>query len=355
MKIAFGLCSWGLGHATRSLPLIRQLVKDGHDVDIICSGRPLEFLKINLSDSVNYVAFPEQPDPISSGMSSFIFNFAKNIPALLLSIVSEKERFKKYFSRNKPDIVVSDSRYGIDTDKVPSFLISHQLRFMSPYLFKPLSFTESLNGFFKNYRKLIVPDFEENDISGALSHDLMFTERKRVEYIGVLSDFSKVEVKKDIDCMVSISGPEDARADFEKKVFEQLDTLGGNVVVSLGKTGSSDPVVRGNARIYDYMDKDTRDNFLNRAKIVVSRSGYSTMMDLYVLQKKALYIPTPGQTEQEYLARYLKEKGISHFVTQDNLDILQDLKVAKRYKGFTRKYDVKKSVDNFMDVIFGSW
>ncbi|MEA2004255.1 MAG: glycosyltransferase family protein [archaeon] len=354
MKIAFGLCSWGLGHATRSLPLIRQLVKDGHDVDIICSGRPLEFLKINLSDSVNYVAFPEQPDLISSGQSRLLFNLVQKTPELLLSLLDERKRFKKYQLKNSPDIIVSDSRYGIDSSKVPSFFISHQLCLMSPYLFKPMVFTELFNKCFKNYRKLIVPDFEENDISGDLSHDLMFTEKKRVEYIGVLSDFRKTEVKKDIDCMISVSGPEDARAEFEKKVFEQLDSLGGNVVVSLGKTGSSDPVVHGNARIYDYMDKDTRENFMNRAKIVVSRSGYSTMMDLYVLQKKALYIPTPGQTEQEYLARYMKEKGVSHFVAQDNLDILQDLKVAKRYKGFTRKYDVKKSVDNFMDVIFES-
>ncbi|MCK4808491.1 MAG: glycosyltransferase [Candidatus Aenigmarchaeota archaeon] len=354
MRIVFALCSWGLGHATRSLPLIRRLVKDGHQVDIICSGRPLEFLKKNMSDSVGYVRFPEQPDIISSGQSRMLFNLVHKTPELALSLLDEKKRFKKYQLKNSPDIVISDSRYGIDSSKVPSFFISHQLRLMSPYLFKPIIFTEFFNKCFMNYNKLIVPDFDKDSISGDLSHGLVFTERKKVEYIGVLSDFRKVEVKKDIDCMISISGPEDARVDFEKKVFEQLDSLDGNVVVSLGKTGSSEPVSRGNAQVYDYMDKDTRENCMNRAKIVVSRSGYSTIMDLYVLRKKALYIPTPGQTEQEYLARYLKEKEISDFVSQDRLDISEDLAAAKRYKGFTKRYDVKKSVDNFMDVIFES-
>ncbi len=354
MKIAFALCSWGLGHATRSMPLIRRLVKDGHQVDIICSGRPLEFLKKNLSDSVDYVRFPEPPNPFSSSGSNFTLNLAATLPSLVLAVVRERKRFDRYFLKTRPDIVVSDSRYGVDTCKAPSYLISHQLRFMSPAAFKPLNFTECLNMIFKNYRKLIVPDFEKDSISGDLSHNLRFTDRKRVEYIGALSDFCKRKDKEDIDYMISISGPEPTRTDLEKKIFEQIDCLDGNVVVSLGKTGSSSPVSRGNAQIYDYMDKDTREHIMNRAKIVVSRSGYSTIMDLYVLGKKALYIPTPGQTEQEYLARYLKEKGVSYFVSQDRLNISEDLAAAKEYKGFTKKYDVKKSVDNFMDIIFES-
>ncbi len=354
MKIAFALCSWGFGHATRSLPLIRTLVKDGHQVDVICSGRPLEFLKKNMSDSVGYVSFPESPNPFSGSGSNFTLNLAATLPSLVMSVARERKRFNRYFLKNRPDLVVSDSRYGIDTSKAPSFLISHQLRFMSPVVFKPLNFTELLNRCFRNYRKLIVPDFDKDNISGDLSHNLKLTNRERVEYIGVLSDFCKKPEKEDIDYLISISGPEPTRTDLEKKIFEQIDSLEGNVVVSLGKTGSSSPLVRGNAQVYNYMDKDTRENIMNRAKIVVSRSGYSTIMDLYVMQKKALYIPTPGQTEQEYLARYLKDKGVSDFVSQDRLDIPENLAAAKRYKGFTKRYDVKKSVDNFMDVIFES-
>lgn len=353
MKIAYGLCSWGLGHATRSLPLIRRLVMEGHDVDIICSGRPLEFLRKNLLDSVNYIDFPEQPNAFYAGSSNFFINLAKNIPAIFASIYDEHERFRKYFMKNNPDIIVSDSRYGIDSSKVPSFFISHQLRFMSPYIFKPMSFTEGLHMIFKNYRKLIVPDFEMDGISGDLSHNLLITQKKRVEYIGVLSDFRKKKVNEDIDYLISISGPEPTRIDFEKKILKQVDNLEGNIVVSLGKTDTSTPVDLCGAKVYNYMDKDTREDFLNRAKIVVTRSGYSTIMDLYALQKKAFYIPTPGQTEQEYLARYLKEKGISDFVSQKELNLAEDVADAKRYKGFTKRYNVKKSVENFMNVIFG--
>ncbi|MEA3229634.1 MAG: glycosyltransferase [archaeon] len=352
MKIAYALCSWGLGHATRSLPIIRRLAEDGHEIDIICSGKPLEFLKKNLLDTVDYVEFPEPPNPFSAGGLGVSFGFSSKMPAVALSVISERRRFNRYFSAEKPQMVISDSRYGVGTAKVPSFFVSHQLTLMSPYFFRPMHFTELLNYAFKSYRKLIVPDFENDGLSGDMSHNLLFTRRKRIEYVGPLSDFRFKGVKKDVDCLISVSGPEPTRTDFEKKIFEHIGDISGNVVVSLGKAGSDVPYDVGDATVYDHMDKDTRENLMNRAKIVVSRSGYSTVMDLYVLRSKALYIPTPGQTEQECLARYLKAKGVSYFVPQKKLNFPNDLKEAKAYKGFNDKYDVEQSVDNFMDVVF---
>ncbi len=355
MRISYAICSWGLGHTTRSAPLIDKLLKEGHKVDVICSGRSYDFLKGYLkSDDVDYIRYPEPSNPFSAGDSNFTLNFLRKTPSVLKSIIDERRMFRKYFEKVRPDMVISDSRFGIDTPKVPSYFITNQLRLISPMIYRPMSLTELLNLSSRNYKKFIVSDFrdEEESTTGGLNHGMRFIDERRVDYVGVISDFKYKDAKKDIDCMISISGPEPTRTDFEKKIFEQIDDLEGKVVVSLGKPGSGNVRSRDNAEVYDFMDKETREDLMNRAKLIVTRSGHSTIMDMYALKKRPLFIPTPGQTEQEYLARYLNGKKIGHFVPQKDMNLAEDARIAKSYKGFTRDYDTRRSVNRFMDAIF---
>ena len=151
--------------------------------------------------------------------------------------------------------------------------------------------------------------------------------------------------------MISISGPEPQRTLLENKLLSQIDNLTGKIVVTLGKIEKQDILNKKNIQTYSFLTKEKRIDFLNRTKLVISRSGYSTIMDLAVIGIKALMIPTPGQVEQEYLGQYHNKKGTFYSVSQDNINLQKDIELAKLTTGITRKCDVKKTVENIMGVI----
>ena len=208
--------------------------------------------------------------------------------------------------------------------------------------------------FFKRFSGVIVPDYIENSISGDLSHNLKKIDENKLHYIGALSDFRKKNMKKDIDYLISISGPEPQRSILEGKLAVQVQDLDGNIVMTLGKVEKYSKMKKKNITTYSFLTKEKREELLNRAKIVVSRSGYSTIMDLGVIDTKALLIPTPGQIEQEYLSEYHNKKGTFYSVKQNEINLKKDVEVAKKSTGIKRNCDVNKTVKNFMDVLNSS-
>ncbi len=345
MKIGFGVCSLGIGHATRSSPLITRLIEEGHEVVIISHGRALSLLRKEFPELRTY-ELEDFPIEYPRKAHQFIPYFFAKSNKILKSMLSAHRIFLKIQEREKFDILVSDSRFDIFHRSRPSFLIIHQLRIMIPMLSE---LTMLYNAYMSKYFiKVLVPDFRENSLSGEMSHNFRWVAPDKVEYIGPLSSFRKRELRKDIDVMISISGPEPQRTILEEKVREQLSRLEGNVVVTLGKPESDENC---GENIYHYLPQNKREEFMNRSKLIISRSGYSTIMDLYAIGGKAMFIPTPGQPEQEYLARYLEKKKIAGYATQDNLDLKELVERAKYYKGFRGNYDTSKSVENFIRVI----
>jgi hypothetical protein len=170
-------------------------------------------------------------------------------------------------------------------------------------------------------------------------------------YVGVLSDFTRKKVKQDIDYLISISGPEPQRSLLEEKMFSQIHDLQGTVVVTLGKSEEQKKLHQNNITIYSFLTKEKREELLNRARLVISRSGYSTILDLAVLGKKALMIPTPGQIEQEYLGEYHTKKGMFYSVRQSSVELKRDVDRAKKTTGFTGKCNVKETVNNIINVV----
>jgi UDP-N-acetylglucosamine:LPS N-acetylglucosamine transferase len=169
--------------------------------------------------------------------------------------------------------------------------------------------------------------------------------------VGVLSDFTKKQMSKDIDYLISISGPEPQRSMLEEKLVAQASELPGTVVLTLGKTEKYTVVKKKQLTTYSFVTKELREVLLNRAKLVVSRSGYSTIMDVAVVGTKALLIPTPGQIEQEYLAAYHMNKGTFYSVSQDAIDLKQDVVSAQEKTGIIRECDVQKTVETIMRII----
>ena len=262
-------------------------------------------------------------------------------------------RLTKMLKSRECDLIISDARYDIYSKKIPSFFISHQIRIMHPLRINMFERgTERFNlFFFKRFRGVLVPDYKEDDLSGDLSHNLIRIDENKLHYIGVLSDFEKKDMKKDIDYFISISGPEPQRTILEQKLLTQIDDLKGNIVITLGKTENMDKFNRKNVEIYSFIHKEKREELLNRCKLVISRSGYSTILDLAVIGIKALMTPTPGQIEQEYLAEYHNMKRTFYSVEQNKINLVRDIEIAKKSTGITRICNVEKSVENIMDIV----
>jgi hypothetical protein len=205
--------------------------------------------------------------------------------------------------------------------------------------------------FFKRFAGVIVPDYKENDLSGDLSHNLHRIDENKLHYAGILSDFKKIKTNKNIDYLISLSGPEPQRTLLENKLLSQIDNLSGKIVFTRGTIEKQQMLNTKNIQTFSFLNKEERIDFLNRAKLIISRSGYSTIMDLAVIQTKALMVPTPGQIEQEYLGQYHNKKGTFYSVNQDNIDLKNDIEIAKKTTGIKRKCDVNKTVENIMNII----
>lgn len=351
MKLLYGLCSWGIGHATRSLPIIHKLLNEGNNLTVASSGRALSLLKNELKDQVEYIEFPEFPNPYTQ-TEFFLAKFSAYLPLIMGAIARERLRVSRLVTKNRYDLIVSDHAYGFNSTRVPSYLLMHQMRFVTPLLKHAEIFTELFNfGASTSFNKVCVFDFEKNGISGRLAHNLDLFPKNRIEYIGPTSSFKKKNVKKDIDYLFSISGPEPQRTIFEKKILDQINSLQGNIVVTLGKPEKLEKIDNPNVAVYNYLNSEERENIMNRAKLIVSRSGYSTVMDVAEIGAKAFFVPTPQQTEQEYLSEYLKEKGWFYSNSQKKFDLVKDIKEAQSYAGYPTSNFTKKSVENFMKII----
>jgi uncharacterized protein (TIGR00661 family) len=353
MNIIYAVCSWGLGHATRSLPVIRKLLHENNTITIISNGRSLTLLRQELGEQANYVDIPDYPMLLSENARQFMAKSLVYWPVFIQRLEHGLRSLTRLLESVKCDLILSDGRYDMYNRKIPSFFISHQMRIMNPlriHMFETGS--EIFNQFFfKRFTAAIIPDFKEDSLSGDLSHNLRRINEQKLHYVGVLSDFKKQKKKQDIDVFISISGPEPQRSMLEQHIMEQVETLQGTIVITLGKSEVMHDYAKKHITIFSFLSKEKREDLLNRSKVIVSRSGYSTIMDLAVLGKKGLIIPTPGQIEQEYLAQYHMQKGTFFSVEQQNLDLLQNLKGVSQTTGITRSCSVEKSVEAIMNVI----
>lgn len=355
MRVLFAVCSWGLGHLMRSLPLIKKLSKE-NEIVLVAHGKSLVAARKELKDYANikFIDVPDYPLPYTKNPLLFLPKFAFYTPKIFCGIRREHNTIEKIIREEGVKKVISDNRYGAysSSKKVPSYFLIHQLKYKAP--FGTTSLTELFNSHVqRKFNKILVPDFPEYEksLAGELSHNLRFFEKENIKYLGVLSDYKKRNLKKDIDVFISVSGPEPQRSIFEEKILEQSKRIKKKVVISLGDPERKLVKEKGNLKIYSYLSRERRENLLNRSRIVVSRSGYSTLMDLAEIGNKALFIPTKNQTEQEYLAKFHQEKGNAYSKDQGKIDLKEDLKKAKRYKGFKVKWKTKESLEIFLDEI----
>jgi uncharacterized protein (TIGR00661 family) len=352
-KAFVSILNLGLGHATRSIPIIRQLFREGWEVIIGSNGRALALLKKEFPDA----ALVTTPD--------YRLRYAKNnwtavklalqAPKLLTGINAERQFCNRIVDTFQPDVIISDQCYGMFHPNVFSVLITHQIYFEPPawakFLRSPVGMVNSR--WYEAFDRVVIPDYRNGEmgvLSGRLSQ-VPPGKAERYHHVGVLSSVEKVSVAEDIDVFISISGPEPQRTIFEQKVLAALPALSGEVVVVLGKSEADWQQKQGNVTVYSHLTRQKMSEMMNRAKLIVCRSGYSTIMELAVLGKKALLVPTPGQTEQLYLAEYLRQKGWFWSVPQHRLNIAEDIQKSAELPGLFLPDATAKTVQHFYSQI----
>jgi hypothetical protein len=336
MRILYAVCAWGIGHATRSLPVLRRLA-DAHELIVYSDGAALALVRAELGEArVRYVAGVPYPNIFDGAVLALRF-FAR-APSLVRAMRAEHRETEQLVSALAIDRIVSDSRWGVSSRRVPSFFISHHLKQLAPARFRVAErLTEwvTWRAIHGRYRRILVPDVATNGgLSGRLAHDLHFYEPDRLVYVGVLSDVSPTDTAQDVDTLVVLSGPEPSRSRLEAHLLPGLATLPGRTVVLRGIPGSGRaPWPLAGVEAYPHATKPERDRLFSAARVVVGRSGYSTVMDVARVGARAVFIPMRGQTEQEYLAARLAGLGLVHAVREQEADVARDVALAAARPG----------------------
>lgn len=394
MHILVAPLDWGLGHATRCIPIINYLLRQHHSIHIAANGRALallrqEFPHLPYTELAGYdIRYPNNKNSAGAGTWAMAAAMCHQVPRILYRIWREYRTTQTLVQAQKIEVIISDNRYGCRSPLTRNILVCHQIFIQIPppfaWLMPCVAYLHQW--FIASFDQCWIPDYADPSLSlsGSLSRYRPLPAAKYV-FIGILSRFaplldvcplpaltqgnmsSTIEGNRntttDIDrlsqqnkpsalqpqvlpqqvsqphhakrqyryfaqetndlplLLVLISGPEPSRSDFERLILAQVNDYRGNIFIVRGMAeGTQLPYLyTPRVMIADHLDAQSLRQLLIDADKVIARAGYSTVMDLAALQKKALLVPTPGQTEQMYLGQYLAQRALFGCIAQNKL------------------------------------
>lgn len=336
-KILIAPLNWGLGHATRCIPIIKALEKQGFIPIIASDGTSLDLLKKEFPH-LTHLELPSYGIRYSEKRETFKLKLVSQLPKIMYAVFKEKKIVQQWIKEYSISGIISDNRLGVYSNEVPSVFITHQLNVLTG---NTSWLTTKLHHYYiENFNKCWVPDKEGSpNLSGKLGH--LEKPLKNVEYIGPLSRFNKRDLELKYDLMILLSGPEPQRTILEEKLLLELKHYPNKVLFIKGIIEAKQNIlVKGNITFYNFMKREQLEIAFNESNSILCRSGYTSIMDIASLEKKAFFIPTPGQFEQEYLAKKLKKEGIAPYCKQnkftvDKLDKIDLYRGLKNYASET--------------------
>lgn len=324
--------NWGLGHATRCIPIIKELEKNGFNPIIASDGTSLLLLKKEFPNLLT-LELPSYWSEYTKKSGNFKWNLIKNSPKTIRAIFRERKIIKKWISKYQLSGIISDNRLGVYTKQIPTVIITHQLKVLSR---KTSWITTKIHTFFiKKFDQCWVPDEESSrNLSGKLGH--LKKTSLNIKYIGIISRMEMQILPIRYEVLVLLSGTEPQRSILEEKLTREFKDYTKKVVFVKGKIEAEQKIEQiGNITFYNFMQTKQLEQTINESEMVLSRSGYTTVMDLAKLEKKAFFIPTPGQYEQEYLASKYKHEGLLPSCKQNRFK-LEYLSAISLYKGLPK-------------------
>ncbi|HEX3168100.1 MAG TPA: glycosyltransferase [Chitinophagaceae bacterium] len=339
-KLLVAPLDWGLGHATRCVPVIRDLLNSHCEVWLAGEGAQEKLLR---EEFPSLPFLPLKGYRIKYAKTGFTGKILLQVPSILRSIKEENKWLKEQATNYGFEAVVSDNRYGLYHEKIFSVFITHQLFIKSSLGKWSEKILQQWNyKFINRFNECWIPDEQgENNLAGELSHPVKLP-LIPTKYIGPLSRFARQPADSFADqkiineikdhLLIILSGPEPQRTILENKVVDEIANYPATATIVRGLPGEKDIIPSTNTiHFYNHLSSEELNSEAMKAEFIISRSGYSTIMDIAALQKKSILIPTPGQTEQEYLANHLMKKQFAFCVDQNNFSVLKNVEEARNF------------------------
>lgn len=340
-RILIAPLDWGLGHATRCIPVIKSLIKHGAE-PVLAGPESVRILIRKHIPGLEEIPMPGYEISYSRLMPAWMKIFIQ-VPGILKSVQRERVFTRNIIQEKQIDGIISDNRYGVYDKDIPSIIITHQLNLILPTGLKWLRslVKNRIHKWSSNFQEIWIPDFfseilQEPLLSGNLSWPI--PEKQSARFIGIASRFGKSghdkSIEKIFDFVIILSGPEPQRSLFLKKaiLFARRNQLKGACITPEKNQATEEAENNCLIKVFINPADELFLKIINQTDNIICRSGYSSIMDLFCLKRNALLVPTPGQTEQLYLAVRM-QKIFTHSCTdQKNLVFLSTEKFPSTYQ-----------------------
>lgn len=323
-KILIAPLDWGLGHTARCVPIISYILSQGHIPVVAGNAAQRSFIEETFGD-IDFIHLDGYNIVYSNANKWAQAGLLSQLPQIKKTIAAENKWLADLCQSRQIDGIISDNRYGLYHNKIPSVIITHQLQVQTGFGALANNIVRYIHHkYLGKFWSVWVPDVQDemHNLAGKLSHSIV--KPVTTQYIGLLSRFAgkryPATAKKYL--LVLLSGPEPARTELQTLLLQQLANYAAPVVFVAGSETAAPPAsLPANITWHNRLPHQQLGPILAGASMVICRSGYSTLMDLAALNKRAILIPTPGQTEQEYLAKRMMQKQAFMSVKQNKLDI----------------------------------
>lgn len=332
--------NWGLGHATRCIPLIKILKNSNCRIIICGNGDSLKLLKQEFSE-LEFIELKSYKIFYSKSSWHFLLRLFVQVPKFLFSMYIDYLAAKKICTKYKPDIIFSDNRYGFYNKNTVNIIISHQIKPIVPNCIKYLKNIVNfiIHKCLQKFDEVWIPDFEDsNNLSGKLSHHI--NTKLNIKYCGPLSRFdNKLANEANGLPLAIVSGPEPQRTILQNLLFRFFEHYKIKAIIIGGVPSKNENYKNSYVTFYSHLKSKDLCNLIIEAPYIISRSGYSSIMDYFILNKKAILIPTANQSEQIYLANY-------HSVKKTFLSAEENLKSIKAAVSQIDNFDISQNTYN---------
>lgn len=332
-RVLIAPLDWGLGHATRCIPVIYELLSLNMDVVIAAGGATKKLLE-NEFPKLEFVYLRGYNVKYSNKRWLLPVTLLLQAPAIFIRIFQENRWLKKAIHMHRIDAVISDNRFGLYHATTPCVYITHQLTIKTGNRFTEWLAKKIHYYFINKYAACWVPDNAQGPaLAGELSHPKILPQTQ-VSYLGPLSRFEKITADKKYNCTVLISGPEPQRSIFENIMLQQAKNFTGKILLVRGLPENKNipPAENSNITIVNHLSAAALNTAIQQSDYIICRSGYTSIMDLVLLQQKALLVATPAQTEQEYLAAYLQQQHIFPCMEQQNFNLFKAVELCSSFR-----------------------